>query len=115
MELIKLVIKLRDHLLDVGALLLLIDLLEDGHLDVLLTEQTLLHERVEGFLGKHVPDLGVLVASEHLAVSLVDLGDEVGVNDHLRGWRNTRHTTILLLLSMRQLGNILLETIRTVT
>ena len=63
MQLVELVVELGDHLLDVGAFLLGIDLLEDGDLHVLLGEEALLQERVVGLLLKNVLNLGVAITA----------------------------------------------------
>ena len=84
MQLVKLVVELSDHLLNVGRLFLSIELLEDGNLDIVLLQHALLHHRQEGLLGQHVFDLGVFVAAEQLHVRLIDLIDELRVNLHIR-------------------------------
>ena len=61
MQLIKLVIELCNHLLDISTFLLSIDLLEDCHLDILLREQSLLHQREVGLLHEDVLDLGISI------------------------------------------------------
>ena len=79
-QLVELVVELGDHLLDVGAFLLGVDLLEDGDLHVLLGEEALLQERVVGLLLKNVLNLGVTITTQLRSVRLVDLGYHVGVH-----------------------------------
>ena len=84
-QLVELVVELGDHLLDVGAFLLGVDLLEDGDLHVLLGEEALLQERVVGLLLKNVLNLGVTITTQLRSVRLVDLGYHVGVHQEWCG------------------------------
>lgn len=73
MQLIKLVVELSNHLLDVSAFLFSVDLLEDSDLHILFREETLLHQRVERLLLKHILDLSVPIPSQLSGVCLVHL------------------------------------------
>ena len=84
-QLVELVVELGDHLLDVSAFLLGVDLLEDGDLHVLLGEEALLQERVVGLLLKNVLNLGVAITTQLRGVRLVDLGYHVGVHQEWCG------------------------------
>ena len=84
-QLVELVVELGDHLLDVSAFLLGVDLLEDGDLHVLLGEEALLQERVVGLLLKNVLNLGVTITTQLRGVRLVDLGYHVGVHQEWCG------------------------------
>ena len=84
-QLVELVVELGDHLLDVSAFLLGVDLLEDGDLHVLLGEEALLQERVVGLLLKNVLNLGVTITTQLRSVRLVDLGNHVGVHQEWCG------------------------------
>ena len=84
-QLVELVVELGDHLLDVSAFLLGVDLLEDGDLHVLLGEEALLQERVVGLLLKNVLNLGVTITTQLRSVRLVDLGYHVGVHQEWCG------------------------------
>ena len=84
-QLVELVVELGDHLLDIGAFLLGVDLLEDGDLHVLLGEEALLQERVVGLLLKNVLNLGVTITTQLRSVRLVDLGYHVGVHQEWCG------------------------------
>ena len=80
MQLIELVVELCNHLLDVSAFLLGIDLLEDSDLHVLLGEEALLQERVVRLLLKNVLNLGVAITTQLRGIRLVDLGYHVWVH-----------------------------------
>jgi len=79
MQLIKLVVELSYHLLDVSTFLFSVDLLEDSDLHVLFREETLLHQRVERLLLKHIPNLSVPIPGQLGSVCLVDRVDHLRV------------------------------------
>ena len=83
MQLIELVIELCDHLLDVGTLLFSIESLEHCNFDILLWKDTLLQQVEEWLLHKNVLNLSILVGSQKLDVSLVNLTHKLWV--HLNG------------------------------
>lgn len=73
MKLIKLVVELGDHLLNVCAFLLRVESLYHCKLHVVLRETTLLQEGEVGLLDEHVLHLGVLIVGQQLHIRLVDL------------------------------------------
>lgn len=84
MELIKLVVELGNHLLDVSRFFFGVELLEDSDLNIVFMKHTLLHHRQERLRRKHVFYLSVLIATKQLHVSLIYLVDELWVQLHVR-------------------------------
>ena len=80
MQLVKLIVKLSNHLLNVSAFLLCVDLLEYSNLDILLREHALLDEGKEGLLCENILELGIFVAAQLYSISMVHLGDKVWID-----------------------------------
>ena len=83
MQLVKLIVKLGNHMLNVSALLLSVDLLEDSNFDILLSKQALLDEGKEGLLGEDILELGISITAQLYSIGAVHLSDNVWVDQHL--------------------------------
>ena len=83
MQLVELIVELGNHLLNVSALLLCVDLLEDGNFDILLREQALLDEGKEGLLCDDILELGISITAQLEGIGLIHLSDNVWVDQHL--------------------------------
>lgn len=80
MQLVELVVELRNHLLDVLTLLLDIDLRVNCPFDLAFVQQSFGDVSCKGFLFEHVLDLGVLVFRSQIEEILVDLFDQTFVD-----------------------------------
>ena len=75
MKLVKLIVELGNHLLDVGTLFLCIEFLEYGRFYLLFVDVALDNERVEGLFRKDISHFSILIMREELYIRLVNLRD----------------------------------------
>ena len=84
MQLVKLIVELSNHLLNICTFFLRVNLLEHCDLHVLLGEEPLLQQGEEWFLLQHVLDLSVTVAAQLRGVRLVNLVDHLRIEEQRR-------------------------------
>ena len=73
MKLIKLIVELGNHLLNISTLFLSVEFLEYCRFDFLFVNHALVNERDEGLFRKDISNFSILVMREELYIGLVYL------------------------------------------